>query len=127
MSRTARRIAGALLSTSLLSCPAIAQQLPHPVSAALTGREKFLAVIIAAMMLCGIVSFAIRGRVSERPHVAMSLFIVLIGGFGLLVLFGGMLYEEPWAAALILLLLVGMFKLMSAFEAGRKTDKESKR
>jgi len=124
MRLVASPVAVALLSISLYSNTAIAQQLPQPISAELTGRERFLAVIIATMMLCGILSFAMRGRVSERTHVAVALFVVLIGGFGLLVLFGGMLYEVPVAAALILLLLVGMFKLMSTFESGRKADRK---
>jgi CHASE2 domain-containing sensor protein len=119
-----RRVAVALFLTSLCSTRALAQKLPQPVSAELSGREQFLTVIVTAMMLCGILSFAIRGRVSERTHVAIALFVVLIGGFGLLVLFGGMLYEVPLAAALILLLLVGMFKLMSTFESGRKADRK---
>ena len=124
MRPVAWRVAVAIFSTALCSGHAIAQQLPQPVSAELTGREKFLAVVVATMMLCGILSFAMRGRVSERTHVAVALFVVLIGGFGLLVLFGGMLYQVPLAAALILLLLVGMFRLMSTFESGRKADRK---
>lgn len=126
MRAVAWRVAVALFSAALCG-GAQAQQLPQPTSAELTGREQFLAVIVGTMMLCAILSFVIRGRVSERTHVALALFVVLIGGFGLLVLFGGMLYQVPVAAALILLLLVGMFRLMSTFESGRKADrKESK-
>jgi len=115
----------ALFSISLCCNRALAQQLPRPIEAELTGREKFLAVAIGTMMLCGILSFVMRGRISERTHVAIALFVVLIGGFSLLVLFGGTLYDVPLAAALILLLLVGMFKLMSTFESGLKTERKS--
>lgn len=107
--------------------PASAQQLPKPFTQSLTGREQVLAVIIAAMMLCGLISFLLSGRVSERTHVALALLSVLVGGFGLLVLFGGFLYEGPVAAVFILLLLIGLFRLMSQFEGSRKSSrKESK-
>ena len=114
----------ALFALSLCCNRAIAQQPPLPIATEPTGREKFLAGIVVVMMLCGILSFILRGRVSERTHVAIALFVVLIGGFGLLVLFGGSLYNTQWAAALILVLLVGMFKLMSTFESGQKPERK---
>lgn len=117
-----------VLATALSCCgPALAQQLPKPLSDPVGGREAFLAVAIAVMMLCGLVSFFLLGRVSEKTHVALALLGVLAGGFGLLVLFGGFLYENPVAAIFVFLLLIAMFKLMSSFESGRKPDrKESK-
>lgn len=109
------------------SSPTFAQQLPKPSSQALTGREQVLAAVIAAMMICGLISFFASGRVSVRTHVALALLGVLAGGFGLLVLFGSFLYEEPVAAVLILLLLIALFRLMSQFEGSRRSDrKESK-
>ncbi len=98
----------------------MAQQLPTPLSSPVTGREEVLAAAIVAMMLCGFVSFFLLGRVSERTHVALAMLGVLIGGFGLFVLFGGLLYENPVAAVVMTLLLVAMFKFMSLFEGSRK-------
>lgn len=111
----------ALFFAFLCGGPAWAQPLPAPHSDPVTGREAFLAVAIAATMLCGVVSFVLQGRVSERTHVALAMLGVFAGGFGLLVLFGGSLYENPIAAVLVLLLLFAMFKFMSQFEGIRKS------
>jgi hypothetical protein len=123
-----RRNAVALICTFACVRAAAAQELPKPFSQPLSGREEVLVAIVVAMMLCGFISFLLSGRVSERTHVALALLSVLTGGFGLLVLFGGFLYEAPIAAVLILLLLVGLFRLMSQFESGgpKPTPKESK-
>jgi hypothetical protein len=43
---------------------------------------------------------------------------MLIGGFALLVLFGGITFQHPWAAVLVLALLFALFRLMSLYEAG---------
>jgi hypothetical protein len=109
---------------ALLSCgSACAQSLPTPLSDPPTGREEFLAAAVAAMMLCGLFSFLLLGRASSRTHVALALLSILIGAFSLLVLFGGLLYRNPIAAMFALLLLVGMFKLMSLFESGSKSNR----
>jgi hypothetical protein len=123
-----RRSAVTLLCTLVWARSAAAQELPKPFSQPLSGREEVLVAVIAAMMLCGLISFLLSGRVSERTHVALALLSVLTGGFGLLVLFGGFLYEAPIAAILILLLLIGLFRLMSQFESGgrKPAPKESK-
>jgi hypothetical protein len=123
----ARTVAGLLFVLALLCCgPVLAQELPKPLSDPVTGREAFLAVVIVAMMFGGLVSFFLFGRVSEKTHVALALLSVLAGGFSLLVLFGSFLYENPVAAIFVLLLLIGMFKLMSLFESGRAGRKQSK-
>src|SRR5260221_9926565 len=96
--------------------PSAAQQPLKPLSDSVTGRETFLAITIVAMMLCGLISFLLVSRISERTHVALAMLAVLIGGFGLLVLFGGLFYESPIAAVVVLLLLIGLFKFMSQFE-----------
>jgi hypothetical protein len=88
--------------------------------APISGRETFLALVIAAMMLCGLASFVLAGRFSERTQTALAMFVVLIGGFGLLVLFGGLIHDHPIAAVVVVALLIGLFKLMNQFEAGRK-------
>jgi hypothetical protein len=123
-----RRSAVTLIAALAWARAAAAQELPKPFAQPLSGREEVLVAIVAAMMLCGLISFLLSGRVSERTHVALALLSVLTGGFGLLVLFGGFLYEAPIAAVLILLLLVGLFRLMSQFESGgrKPTPKESK-
>jgi peptidoglycan/LPS O-acetylase OafA/YrhL len=122
MHSTMRR-AGLVLVPALVCCaPAWAQQLPKPLSDPVTGREAFLTAAIAAMMLCGLLSFLLLGRASERTHVALAMLGVLTGGFGLLVLFGGLLYESPVAAVVVLLALIAMFKFMSLFEGGRKPN-----
>jgi len=123
MYAAAGRLVFALVLALACGGPALAQQLPKPLSDPPTGRETFLAVAIAAMMLCGLANFALFGRVSERTHVALAMLGALAGGFSLLVLFGGALYENPIAAVIGVLLLVGMFKFMSKFEAGRKPDR----
>jgi len=116
----------AITAIAALACrgSAFAQQLPKPLSEPLTGREQFLTAAIGAMILCGLASFVLLGRITDRTHVALALFGVLIGGFALLVMFGGVLYDNPVAAAVALLLLVGIFKLMSLFEAGRKAARK---
>lgn len=122
--RALGRTTFALVSTLICCGSAAAQALPKPSPQGLSGREQVLAVIVAAMMLLGLISFLLSGRVSERTHVALALLSVLTGGFGLLVLFGGFLYEAPIAAVVILLLLVGLFRLMSQFEGGRKPNRK---
>lgn len=85
-----------------------------------SGREAFLAAAIAAMILCGVASFALTGRVAERTHVALAMLSVLIGGFGLFVLFGGYLYSNPAGAVVAMLLLIAVFRFMSQFETWRR-------
>ena len=114
------RLGIALVPGLFCPAPALAQPLLKPLSEAVTDREAFLAVAIVVMMLCGLISFLLLGRVSERTHVALAMLSMLAGGFGLLVLFGGLLYENPLAAVIVLLLLIGLFKLMSQFEGNRK-------
>ena len=99
------------------------QDLPKPLSDPASGREMFLAAAIVAMMLCGLLSFLLLGRASERTHVALAMLGMLIGGFGLLVLFGGALYDNPLVAIVVLLLLVVGFKFMSQFEAHRRSKR----
>jgi hypothetical protein len=106
----------------LLAGPAAAQDAPFTVSRIpLTGRESFLAILIVAMMLCALASFFLAGRVAERTQTAFAMFVVLIGGFGLLVLFGGLIYDYPIAAVGLVFLLIGLFKLMNQFEAARRS------
>jgi CHASE2 domain-containing sensor protein len=101
-----------------------AQQPLKPLSEPITGRETFLAVAIVVMMLCGLMSFLLAGRVRPRTHVALTMLAVLVGGFGLLVLFGSHFYESPIAAVAVVLLLVGLFKLMSQFETDRDAQRK---
>jgi hypothetical protein len=100
--------------------PAFAEELPHPLSDPPTGREWFLAAVILVMIACGLLSYLLAGRISERTHVAFAMLSVFSGAFGLLVLFGGSLYQSPLAAVLILLLLIVLFKFMSQFESNRQ-------
>jgi CHASE2 domain-containing sensor protein len=81
-----------------------------------TPRELFLAAAIAGMMLCGLVSFFLLGRVAERTHVALALLAVLIGAFALLPLFALIGGQVPVLGAGVILGLVGLFKLMNQFE-----------
>jgi hypothetical protein len=117
---------GGLALASFGSCcgGALAQELAKPLSDPPTGREAFLAGAIFVMILCGLASFLLMGRIAERTHVALAMLGVLTGGFALLVLFGGALYDNPLAAAFVLLLLVALFKLMSQFESSRKRRKD---
>jgi len=111
----------AVLLFVLLAGPAAAQGPEFTVSRVpLTGRETFLAVVIVAMMLCGLASFFLSGRVAARTQTAFAMFVVLIGGFALLVLFGGFIYDHPLAAIGLLFLLIGLFKLMNQFESARR-------
>ena len=90
-----------------------------PVSA--TPREMFLAAGIAAMIACGLTSFFLAGRVTQRTHVALAMLVVLIGGFCLFTLFGLVGHEIPLVGCLVFLCLVGLFKLMNQFEIHRKS------
>jgi hypothetical protein len=109
-----------------LSCcsETLAQDLPKPLSDPANRRELFLAAVIVIMMICGLISFLLLGRISERTHVALAMLGVLAGSFGLLVLFGGSIYDSPLAAVVVLLLLIGLFKLMSQFETNRKIHRK---
>jgi hypothetical protein len=89
-------------------------------SGTITQREAFLAVAIAAMILCGLISFFLAGRVSQKTHVALAMLVALIGGFSLLVLFGLAGGETPLVGGLILFALIGLFKLMNQFEVQRR-------
>jgi len=112
------------LSAACLGSATAQQQVPTPVTdVPVSGREEFLAVAIAAMMLCGLVNFLLMGRVSLKVHAALSMLSVLVGGFGLLVLFGNLLYQSPVWAVAILFLLIAMFKLMGQFELGAWHDR----
>jgi CHASE2 domain-containing sensor protein len=90
---------------------------------AITPRETFLAIAIAAMIGCGLISFFLAGRVTERTHVALAMLVVLIGGFCLLALFGFAGQENPAIGAVIILALIGLFKLMNQFEIRRRRDR----
>jgi len=65
-------------------------------------------------------AFLLAGRVTERTHVALAMLVVLIGGFCLFTLFGLVGREIPVAGSLVLLGLIGLFKLMNQFEIRRK-------
>jgi len=95
-----------------------AESLPLPV----TERERFLAIAISAMMACALASFFLSSRISERTHVALALLVVLIGGFCLFALFGLAGAEHPVISVLVILGLIGMFKLMNQFEIRRKSS-----
>jgi len=92
----------------------------HSETVGLSAREAFLAAAIAAMVSCALVSFFLAGRISERTHVALAMLIALIGGFALLTLLAPVGHEFPLAGALIVLGLIGLFKLMNQFEIRRK-------
>src|SRR5438105_1731462 len=91
--------------------------------AMLTLRESYLAAGIAVMMTLGLASFFLGGRIAERTHVALALLGVLVGAFCLFVMYGLSGREYPAAGALIMLGLVGLFKLMNQFEIRRKPDR----
>ena len=92
-------------------------------AAVATPREAFLAAAIGAMMVCSLTSFFLSGRVSERTHVALATLAVLIGGFGLFTLFGFVGNQYPIAGSLVVLGLIGLFKLMNQLEIRRKSDR----
>jgi len=71
-------------------------------------------------------SFFLAGCVTERTHVALAMLVVLIGGFCLFTLFGLVGRETPVVACLVLLGLIGLFKLMSQFEVRRKRSPADK-
>ena len=91
--------------------------------AAATPREAFLAAGIGAMIVCGLTSFFLAGRVTERTHVALATLVVLIGGFSLFTVFGLAGREIPAAGAVVLLGLIALFKLMNQFEIRRKSGR----
>lgn len=112
------RITVPLLALVLVTASAeIAVAESTTTSVAVTDREAFLASSIAAMVLSGVVSFLLAGRVSVRIHVALAMLVVLIGGFALFVLFQPVLSPYRIATVLGALAMVGLFKFMSRFEA----------
>jgi CHASE2 domain-containing sensor protein len=94
--------------------------------APITPREAFLGAGIGAIIACGMTSFFLAGRVSERTHVALAMLVVLVGGFCLFTLFGLVGREIPLAGSLVLLGLIGLFKLMNQFEIRRKPSRSDK-
>jgi hypothetical protein len=112
-----------VFALSMLAAAATAADILLPGAldwAAATPRECFLAAAIGAMITCGLASFLLFGRVTERTHVALAMLVVLIGAFGLFTLFGLATREIPAVGALVLLALLGLFKLMNQFEINRK-------
>jgi hypothetical protein len=85
-----------------------------------SAREAFLAAAIAAMVGCALASFFLAGRVSARTHVALAMLIALIGGFGLVTLLAPAGREFPIAGGLVVVGMIGLFKLMNQFEIRRK-------
>jgi hypothetical protein len=71
-------------------------------------------------------SFFLVGRVTEHTRVALAMLVVLIGGFCLFTLFGLVGREIPVVGCLVLLGLIGLFKLMSQFEVRRKRSPSDK-
>ena len=104
----------AVPAKALATTPLIAE------AGAITQREAFLAVTIAAMILCGLISFFLASRVSQKTHVALAMLVALIGAFSLLVLFGLAGGETPLVGVVILFGLIGLFKLMNQFEVHRR-------
>ena len=94
--------------------------------AAITPREMFLAAGIGAIIACGLTSFLLAQRVTERTHAALAALVVLIGGFCLFTLFGLVGRKIPVAGSLVLLGLIGLFKLMNQFEIRRKRSLSDK-
>jgi hypothetical protein len=121
-----RAAAGAVLAAFARSAAAaeITASATDPVSA--TPREMFLAAGIGAMVACGVTSFFLAGRVTERTHSALAALVVLIGGFCLFTLFGLVGREIPAAGSLVLLGLIGLFKLMNQFETPQKRSPSDK-
>jgi hypothetical protein len=119
-------VAGAVLAAVARSAAAaeITAGATDPVSA--TPREMFLAAGIGAMVACGVTSFFLAGRVTERTHAALAALVVLIGGFCLFTLFGLVGREIPAAGSLVLLGLIGLFKLMNQFETPQKRSPSDK-
>jgi hypothetical protein len=95
-------------------------------AAAVTPRETFLAAGIGAMIACGVTSFLLAERVTQRTHAALAALLVLIGGFCLFTLFGLVGRKIPVAGALVLLGLIGLFKMMNQFEIRRKRSQSDK-
>jgi uncharacterized membrane protein YfcA len=120
---SAGRRSGAIAALALLHPEMVLAQAIPVADPEMTGREVFLGVVIGVMVLCGLLSWLLYGRASESTHVALAMFVVLAGAFGLLVLLGGVLHREPIAAIFLFLLLLALFKLMSQFEARRKSDR----
>jgi CHASE2 domain-containing sensor protein len=78
------------------------------------------------MVACGLTSFLLAERVTERTHAALAALVVLIGGFCLFTLFGLVGRKIPLAGFLVLLSLIGLFKLMNQFEIRRKRSLSDK-
>jgi len=78
------------------------------------------------MIACGMTCFLLAGRVTERTQVALAMLVVLIGGSCLFTLFGLVACEIPVVGCLVVLGLIGLFKLMSQFEVRRKRSPSDK-
>jgi hypothetical protein len=73
------------------------------------------------MMALGLGNFFLLDRIAARTHVALALLTVLIGAFCLFTLYGLAGREDPTAGALVVLGLIGLFKLMNQFEIRHKS------
>ena len=122
------RAAASAAILGMLVAPASAAEISSliPDPSPITPRDVFLAAGIGAMIACGMTSFFLAGRVTERTHVALAMLVVLIGGFCLFTVFGLVGREIPVAGCLVLLGLIGLFKLMSQFEVRRKPSSPDK-
>ena len=72
------------------------------------------------MILVGLTSFLLAGRIAEKTHVALAMLVVLIGGFSLLGLLVALGRVNALVAIAVLAGLIGLFKLMNQFEITRK-------
>jgi hypothetical protein len=127
-SRPEIREAAAAAVLGVFAGPARAAEISNciPDPASIMPREAFLAAGIGAMIACGVTSFFLAGRVTERIHAAVAALVVLIGGFCLFTLFGLVGREIPVVGSLVLLGLIGLFKLMNQFEICRKSGLSDK-
>src|ERR1041384_6099245 len=101
---------------------AVAQTTADAEFAQPTPRETFLAAAVALMMGLALTSFFLAGRITDRVQGGLGLLAVLIGGFCLFVLYGLAGHEYPAAGALVVIGLIGMFKLINQFEIRRKSN-----
>jgi hypothetical protein len=79
---------------------------------------SWLRYLIMAMVVLGAIGCIFPERFTKKHLVSFLMLNVLIGGFGLLILFIPLGHRQTWLTPVLFLSLFSLFKLMSRFENG---------
>jgi hypothetical protein len=81
------------------------------------GSVRAEVALLAATMLFGILAMTLLGRrLPQRTYASARMAILLLGGFGLLVVLLPLGRQAPIFGLVLFLALIGLFKVMGRFE-----------